>query len=643
MGRRVGREREPDVWRPAVEPQAQRAPARAPASAADQSWSSGYAGVVQLQRTAGNRAVGHWLGRRRLTVQCFSGHEHESLGNVTGASVDLGHGVVLTWGQVVAIAGDEFGTVEELQTAAATEEGRRRIRAALEHDEVRGPIPASLPAATGDDKTAQEGAYLDLLLGNVTHFSEGGSARVTWRDHHDRALRKAFTAGMSRDDTAFQQAQALEAFGQHFLTDMFSGGHVRTPRQEVMDYYADRAQGMATAFITNFRQRFEDVLVSQVMQQLYQRRLAGSYTQDKAREKIHESVGKILDEKLAPIGGMAGVPQWFGKAIAGAVSGAMHDRDGRRGVVVRSEAHPMPWLAKGDSQLDQSPESRDQAELAILAAREQLLAARLAGERQPVIDRLVPVDPPSVVHFGFDSSSLQGARAAPGARDAVAAAGAWLNAHPNDVVDVVGHTDPLGTDDYNLGLGRRRAEVVKAALIEGGARPDQVVATSQGEASLRTTDPRQYRENRRVELIWQCRAVPAPNPLQGQGAAQSRPDDPTQAKVQQALARFGPPYAEVERYVPEAVPDMNEPLPEWRWGQMSPELVTELDNWIRNYVGPKVDGFLKKIPETQTETATGGITLTVTPRQAAAGIVAEIMRQPSRTLGDLMGQQPGRP
>jgi len=595
--------------------------------------------VEWLQRSAGNHAVARWLGRRPPVVQRFEGHEHESLGNITGADVDLGNGVVLTWGQVVAIAGDEFGTVEELRTAAQTPEGRRRIRAALEHDQVRGPIPASLEEQTDPElkkKEAgeQEGRFFTLLLDNVSHFAAGGDARATWRSHHGRALHKAFQAGLTGDDAAFKEAEVLEAFGQHFLTDMFSGGHIRTPRREVMDFFAEKADAMAGAFERNMRTRLEGALVSQVMQQLPPM-LRGKYTQDKAREDVRATVDAKLEEGLAAIGGRAQLPGMFGKALAGAVSGAMHDRDGRQGVVVNSEDHPTPWLAKGDALLGESPESRDQAERAVLAAREELTAARFSGEREPIIDALVPADPPSVLHFAFDASDLVGP-----AVDAAAAAGAWLHAHPTDIVQLVGHTDPLGSAGYNHELGLRRANAVLAAVVAGGAHPGQVSATSQGKAALHTSDRKRYGENRRVELIWQSGANPAPvGPSAG-----PHESGPAVEKAQQALAVFGPPFAAVERYVPTAVEEMNEPLPEWRWGQMAPEMVAELDTWIRHHIGTKSDALLAKVPETERKTvsiAGDPVEFVFTPRAIAGNFLAYILANPARSLGELIGQPPG--
>lgn len=584
--------------------------------------------ALGLRHGVSNRQLARAISGRapERRVARFIGEEHEAIGNVTGADVDLGNGVVLTWGQVVAIAGDEFETIEDLQTATSTDEGRRRIRAALEHDGVKGPIPASLPQGTADEKKEdtkkQAVRFIELAMKNVTHFAAGGSARETWRSHHSRALAKALESGLTADAAAFDQAQAIEAFGQHFLTDMFSGGHLRTPRQEVMDYYQDKAPPMAAAFLKNLRSQVEAALVAQVMQQISPL-LRGNYAQEQAREKIHAAVEKELVKGLDAIGGEAGLAKYFGLALAGAVSGALHDREGRNGVVVSSEDHPQPWLAMGDAQLDKSPVSRQQAEMAVIAAREQLVRARYAGEIEQKIEKVVPATPPATVYFGFDSAELNGGRAA------TDAAGAYLHVNRGVAVELVGHTDPLGGESYNEKLGTRRAEAARDAVIAAGAVPGQVEVTSAGESNLATTDPRRYSDNRRVEFHWQPdTSWPPPD---------HTPADPARERAAATVSAMGPPFPEVERYVPEAVESMNEPLPEWRWGSMDPSLVADLDTWVRDLVGPQVNTVSEMVPETLE--AEG---YTVAPRQIVDGILGQLIANPSKTLGNLIGTQPGK-
>src|SRR3954471_18846082 len=74
--------------------------------------------LLMLQRTAGNAAGNRMLrgGRAapppRRPLQRFVGWEHQRLGDKGSAQtlIEVAPGVKLSWGQVVALGGDEFGT-----------------------------------------------------------------------------------------------------------------------------------------------------------------------------------------------------------------------------------------------------------------------------------------------------------------------------------------------------------------------------------------------------------------------------------------------------------------------------------------------------------------------------------------------------
>ena len=70
-------------------------------------------------------------------------------------------------------------------------------------------------------------------------------------------------------------------------------------------------------------------------------------------------------------------------------------------------------------------------------------------------------------------------------------------------VSIIGHTDSMGTEVYNMALGQRRAESVKRKLIEMGLSSDRIVSTSsRGESEpIATNDTEDGRaENRRIEF-----------------------------------------------------------------------------------------------------------------------------------------------
>ncbi|MFP5306352.1 MAG: OmpA family protein [Gammaproteobacteria bacterium] len=73
---------------------------------------------------------------------------------------------------------------------------------------------------------------------------------------------------------------------------------------------------------------------------------------------------------------------------------------------------------------------------------------------------------------------------------------------PNVRVKVDGHTDWIGTDAYNMGLGERRANAVKQYLIRKGVASDRIDTTSYGESKpVATNETAEGRAlNRRSEV-----------------------------------------------------------------------------------------------------------------------------------------------
>lgn len=70
-------------------------------------------------------------------------------------------------------------------------------------------------------------------------------------------------------------------------------------------------------------------------------------------------------------------------------------------------------------------------------------------------------------------------------------------------VQVIGHTDALGSDAVNDRLSRQRAEVVRNGLVARGVPADRVVASGRGkrELAVATADGVAEPRNRRVEIL----------------------------------------------------------------------------------------------------------------------------------------------
>ncbi|HEY1758640.1 MAG TPA: OmpA family protein [Bryobacteraceae bacterium] len=91
----------------------------------------------------------------------------------------------------------------------------------------------------------------------------------------------------------------------------------------------------------------------------------------------------------------------------------------------------------------------------------------------------------------------------PGAREKLAKVSGIILAHPGLKIEVEGHTDSVGTDDYNMTLSENRANAVRSYLVDQGVSSDAVTAKGFGKtmpvADNGTAAGRQ--RNRRVELV----------------------------------------------------------------------------------------------------------------------------------------------
>ena len=73
--------------------------------------------------------------------------------------------------------------------------------------------------------------FMDLALHNYDHFTYAGDAQNAYIAAHRSAIRAAVDYFTSKDPKLLIQAFAMNAFADHFLTDIFASGHMTTPRQ----------------------------------------------------------------------------------------------------------------------------------------------------------------------------------------------------------------------------------------------------------------------------------------------------------------------------------------------------------------------------------------------------------------------------
>jgi peptidoglycan-associated lipoprotein len=114
-----------------------------------------------------------------------------------------------------------------------------------------------------------------------------------------------------------------------------------------------------------------------------------------------------------------------------------------------------------------------------------------------------------MIYFDFDSSEIKGA-----GTDVVAAHAKYLAGTPAARVRLEGHTDERGSREYNIGLGERRAQAVRRALLLQGALDAQITTVSYGEErpAVPGHDEAAWAKNRRVEIIYLTPGPVAPVP-----------------------------------------------------------------------------------------------------------------------------------
>ena len=104
-----------------------------------------------------------------------------------------------------------------------------------------------------------------------------------------------------------------------------------------------------------------------------------------------------------------------------------------------------------------------------------------------------------IVYFDFDSAEIRA-----DSQTVVAAHARYLAGAPVQKVRLEGHADERGSREYNIGLGERRAQAVRRALLLQGVAEVQLATVSYGEErpAVAGSDEQAYAANRRVEIVY---------------------------------------------------------------------------------------------------------------------------------------------
>src|SRR5216683_560206 len=97
----------------------------------------------------------------------------------------------------------------------------------------------------------------------------------------------------------------------------------------------------------------------------------------------------------------------------------------------------------------------------------------------------------------------------PGARERLAKISGIVLAYPSLHLQVEGHTDSVGSDEYNQQLSEKRASAVRDYLVQQGIGAESIEARGLGKTEpVATNDtPEGRQQNRRVELVLSGEAI----------------------------------------------------------------------------------------------------------------------------------------
>lgn len=155
------------------------------------------------------------------------------------------------WPDATGLVGWAAGDYREPTLAADSRENTSAILKVVYRDKDEpGSIAHEVKTIIADGMFGSYPArrYLALASQNHCHFGmQPPDGRISdarnyalrlYRGYHRRALAEAAEAAEAlRGSAAFERALVTEAFGCHFLTDLFAAGHIRVPRKALSERF----------------------------------------------------------------------------------------------------------------------------------------------------------------------------------------------------------------------------------------------------------------------------------------------------------------------------------------------------------------------------------------------------------------------
>ncbi len=178
-------------------------------------------------------------------------------------------------------------------------------------------------------------------------------------------------------------------------------------------------------------------------------------------------------------------------AVAGAIIGYQKDHSGGalKGALIGGAAGGA--LGAGAGYYMDKQQAEFEQQLSAERAANQIEVERLLNENLKITMN-------SEVSFDFNSSRLQ-----PAFELSLDKVSGILNRYPRTSIQIVGHTDNVGSEVYNQQLSEKRAKAVGFALENHNVAAGRILTTGRGESEPRTTNVTEAGRqlNRRVEML----------------------------------------------------------------------------------------------------------------------------------------------
>jgi len=162
------------------------------------------------------------------------------------------------------------------------------------------------------------------------------------------------------------------------------------------------------------------------------------------------------------------------------------------------EAQARDEISKGEAERQQVIVEARNREAEAARSRAASLEQELADLKAKKTERGLVLTLGDVL-FDTGKASLK-----PGAYATIDRLATALKEDPARKVTIEGHTDSVGSDEYNQTLSENRAQSVQSALMQRGVASEQITALGKGESTpiASNDDAGGRQQNRRVELIF---------------------------------------------------------------------------------------------------------------------------------------------